>query len=171
VPEPEAPSTKAPSAIKLPLLLASGSTVALIMLGLLLLVLLRAGRPRGRSAPPAAPMRALVASPPQHRPAAQLPGGAWGALSVIGGQAAAARYVLAGTETLIGREDSCPVQLVGDATISRRHAIVRNDGRQIMVIDAGSTHGTYLNGYRIAGPVSVRRGMVLQVGQTLLRFE
>jgi pSer/pThr/pTyr-binding forkhead associated (FHA) protein len=48
---------------------------------------------------------------------------------------------------------------------------VRNDGRQITVADTGSTHGTYINGQRLSGPIEVRRGMMLQVGQTLLRFE
>ena len=50
-------------------------------------------------------------------------------------------------------------------------ARVRNAGRQITVADAGSTHGTYINGQRLSGPIEVRRGMMLQVGQTLLRFE
>jgi pSer/pThr/pTyr-binding forkhead associated (FHA) protein len=38
------------------------------------------------------------------------------------------------------------------------------------VADAGSSHGTYLNGVRITQPTPVRRGDVLQVGQTQLRF-
>jgi len=92
-------------------------------------------------------------------------------LTVVGGPSQPARYPLVGAETLIGRESYCAIQLPGDGTVSRRHAIVRNDGRQITVIDAGSTHGTYLNGQRVTAPAVVRRGMVLQVGQTLLRFE
>jgi thermitase len=39
------------------------------------------------------------------------------------------------------------------------------------VEDAGSTHGTYLAGRRITAAVLVQRGDVIQVGQTLLRFE
>ncbi len=60
--------------------------------------------------------------------------------------------------------------LIGDGSVSRRHAIIRNNGRQVTVEDAGSSHGTYLNGVRIVQPTPVRRGDVLQVGQTQLRF-
>jgi pSer/pThr/pTyr-binding forkhead associated (FHA) protein len=92
-------------------------------------------------------------------------------LAVVGGPSQPARYPLVGAETQIGRESYCAIQLLNDPTVSRQHAVVRNDGRQITVIDAGSTHGTYLNGQRVMAPMVVRRGMVLQVGQTLMRFE
>jgi pSer/pThr/pTyr-binding forkhead associated (FHA) protein len=108
---------------------------------------------------------------PAAAPPGPLPAGAWGVLAIVGGPSQPARYPLVGAETLIGRESYCAIQLPGDPTVSRRHAVVRNDGRQITVMDAGSTHGTYLNGQRVIGPLTVHRGMVLQVGQTLLRFE
>jgi pSer/pThr/pTyr-binding forkhead associated (FHA) protein len=89
---------------------------------------------------------------------------------VIAGAAQPRTYSLAGAEVLIGRSEECQIVLIGDGSISRRHAIVRNDGRQVTVADAGSSHGTYLNGVRITQPTPVRRGDVLQVGQTQLRF-
>ncbi|HEX5692777.1 MAG TPA: FHA domain-containing protein, partial [Roseiflexaceae bacterium] len=170
LPVPDAPTVEPRLSLNLPLLLVAAAAGIVLVFGLLFAVLIGIMR-RNRRSPVRAPVRPSIASVPPQQLMPNAPAGAWGALNVVGGQARLARYPLAGAETLIGREDTCPVQLVGDASISRRHAIVRNDGRQIMVIDAGSTHGTYLNGQRIAGAVAVRRGMVIQVGQTLLRFE
>jgi len=117
---------------------------------------------------PAPPQPYRPAPPPVAAP--QPPTGAWGTLTVIAGAAQPHTYSLAGAEVLIGRSEECQIVLIGDGSVSRRHAIVRNDGRQVTVADAGSSHGTYLNGVRITQPAPVRRGDVLQVGQTQLRF-
>jgi hypothetical protein len=184
VAEPAAPTRRAPASgtdnppaaaaprTNLVLPLAAGACGIVLLIGLLIVGLVRAGRrPRAAAAPVQRPAAGPVFQPTvPPTPPMPLPPGAWGALAVVGG-AGPARYPLAGTEVLIGRESDCAIQILGDGTVSRRHAVVRNDGRQITVADAGSTHGTYLNGQRVAGPVAVRRGMVLQVGQTLLRFE
>ena len=147
-----------------------------LLLGLLLFALVRSSRrPRAPAAavpvytPPALPLAAppLATTPSESAPQTA----AWGALSVIDGAAQPRSYPLAGAEVLIGRGDDCAVLLIGDGTVSRRHARVRNDGHQVTVEDAGSTHGTYLGGQPVSAPTPVRRGDVLQVGQTLLRFE
>ena len=138
-----------------------------LLLALMVFALVRATR---RPAPAAAAVP-VYAPPPGSAPApTPRPAGAWGVLTVIAGPAQPRSYPLAGTEILIGRSDECAVLLIGDGTVSRRHARIRNDGRQVTVEDIGSTHGTYLNSQRLAGPAAVRRGDVLQVGQTLLRF-
>jgi len=134
--------------------------------GLCVLVLLLAGgaalmlRARARPAPPTTlPSRAAPDS------------AAWGALMVLGGPIPARRFSLSAPETLLGRAPECSIVLSGDPAVSRRHAIVRNTGQAVLVMDAGSSHGTYVNGQRISTAVTVRRGDLLQVGQTLLRFE
>lgn len=109
-------------------------------------------------------------SPPVYQtapPAVQ----AWGALRVIAGPAQPLIYPLIGAGALIGRGEDCAVLILGDAAVSRRHAIIRGNGAQATIEDAGSTHGTYLGGQRIIGATPLRRGDVVQVGQTLLRFE
>ncbi|MGQ9550065.1 MAG: S8 family serine peptidase [Roseiflexus sp.] len=118
---------------------------------------------------PAPPQPYQPAPPPIATPQSQ-PTGAWGTLTVVAGAAQPRTYSLAGTEVLIGRSEECQIVLIGDGSVSRRHALVRNDGRQVTVMDVGSSHGTYLNGVRIVQPTPVRRGDVLQVGQTQLRF-
>jgi hypothetical protein len=154
---------------------------AVLMLALLLFALFQIFRRPGRAPanmpaytlpsaaqylPSAQPRPALPASPPVGPPASQ-----WGQLSVVAGPAQGRVYSLGGSGALIGRGDDCAVLLVGDGAISRRHALIRNDGRQITIEDAGSTHGTYVGGQRLAAPVPLRRGDFIQLGQTLLRFD
>ncbi|HZQ27758.1 MAG TPA: DUF3662 and FHA domain-containing protein [Acidimicrobiales bacterium] len=69
----------------------------------------------------------------------------------------------------IGRLPECDIVL-GDTKVSRRHAEVRRDGGDVVVVDLGSTNGTKVNG---AG-VRERRladGDEITVGTTTLRFE
>jgi thermitase len=182
-PAPGRSPTPAPerSGGNLLLILGAGACGTVLLLTLLIVMLVRgvrrpaarpstpAGMPGAAPAPAQPPLGVPLRTPAA--PPGPLPASAWGMLAVVGGPSQAARYPLVGAETLIGRESYCAIQLPSDPTVSRRHALVRNDGQQIIVMDAGSTHGTYLNGQRVIAPVVVRRGMVLQVGQTLLRFE
>jgi pSer/pThr/pTyr-binding forkhead associated (FHA) protein len=69
----------------------------------------------------------------------------------------------------IGRLPECEVP-VNDPNVSRRHAEVRRQGADYVVVDLGSTNGTRVNG---AG-VRERRladGDEISVGNTTLRFE
>ena len=151
---------------------------AVLLFGFLLFTLVAAMR-RPRRRPAAVP---VYAPPPAVAPVqlpsaapvggiAPLPPTAWGRLSVVSGPALARTYALGGSGALIGRGEDCAVMLLGDGSVSRRHALIRSDGRQVTVEDAGSTHGTYLSGRRVSTAVAVQRGDVIQVGQTLLRFE
>jgi hypothetical protein len=145
---------------------------AVLLFSFLVFMLVGATR-RPRRRPAAVP---VFAPPPAGAPM-QLPSAgpllpnAWGRLSVISGPALARTYALGGSGALIGRGEDCAVMLLGDGSVSRRHALIRSDGRQVTVEDAGSTHGTYLAGQRVTAAVFIQRGDVIQVGQTLLRFE
>lgn len=177
-PRPSAPRNE--TALGLLAVCVCGLVLALL---LATLTLASAGRRRAPSPAPApAPVPVYVPPPPStppqpYQPAPPptptpqpTPAGAWGTLTVIAGAAQPRVYPLSGAELVVGRSEACQIVLIGDGTVSRRHAIIRNDGRQVTVEDAGSSHGTYLNGVRIIQPAPVRRGDVLQVGQTQLRF-
>ena len=147
---------------------------AVLVFALLLWALLRLVRGPKRSAPApyTPPPAGQPWQPPAYTPPAQAaPAGQWGALTVLAGPAPRGSFALSGAGALIGRGDDCTVLLLGDGTISRRHAIVRFDGRQTTIEDAGSTHGTFLSGQRVASPTPLRRGEIVQIGQTLLRFD
>ncbi len=145
---------------------------AVLLFGFLLFALIGATR-RPRRQPAVVPVFAAppAGAPAQWQPAGSLPPMAWGRLSVIAGPALARTYAIGGSGALIGRGEDCAVMLLGDGSVSRRHALIRGDGRQVTVEDAGSTHGTYLAGRRVTAAASIQRGDVIQVGQTLLRFE
>lgn len=70
---------------------------------------------------------------------------------------------------VIGRMPECEVAL-SDQNVSRRHAEVRRQGGEFVVVDLGSTNGTRVNG----SGVKERRlvdGDEITVGATTLRFE
>ncbi len=73
-----------------------------------------------------------------------------------------------GQTTTIGRQEASSVVLA-DAKASRRHATIVRDAQGFTLTDAGSTHGTFINGE----PSTVRRledGDRIQIGQVLLTF-
>jgi hypothetical protein len=153
---------------------------AVLLFGLMIFALVRATRRPRAVRPVAVPIYTPPALPPQWQaPQPALPPppsisqapGTWGALTVIAGPAQPRAYPLAGTGALIGRGEECAVLLFGDGSVSRRHAVIRNDGRQVTIEDAGSSHGTFLAGQRVAGAIPLRRGDIVQIGQTLLRFD
>jgi type VII secretion-associated serine protease mycosin len=159
---PDSPST-APSArgqLSRDLLVIAGvlGCGAVLLFVFLLFMLFRATRRRPGVAPAGSPRMAL-------------PPAAWGQLSVIAGPALARAYPIGGSGALIGRGEDCAVMLLGDGAVSRRHALIRGDGRRVTVEDAGSTHGTYVRGQRVTAATALQRGDVIQVGQTLLRFD
>jgi hypothetical protein len=65
-------------------------------------------------------------------------------------------------ELTIGRATDCDC-LLGDDSVSRRHARLRRDGGRWLLSDLGSRNGTRLNGLRITGEVEVRPGDQLSV--------
>lgn len=72
-------------------------------------------------------------------------------------------------EVTVGRAAGCAIA-VDDTYVSQVHArIFRNDD-EIMVEDLGSTNGSYLNRRRLVGPMIMKRGDRLQVGDTILEL-
>lgn len=69
---------------------------------------------------------------------------------------------------LIGRDEQCDIP-IADSRVSLRHArVFRNAGR-LIIEDAGSANGTYVNGERIAWKI-LTADDVVQVGTKALRF-
>jgi len=69
---------------------------------------------------------------------------------------------------VIGRNDGCDV-MVPDPGLSRRHAEIRREGDEWVVIDLGSTNGTEINGVRITRH-RLTPGDRLLLGTTTLEF-
>jgi FHA domain-containing protein len=81
------------------------------------------------------------------------------------------RVELLGTGgAVLGRSREADVVL-DDANVSRRHAAVRPSGGSWIVEDLGSTNGVKVNGRRIQGPQSLKRGDVIELGTSRATFE
>src|SRR5262249_55558486 len=73
-------------------------------------------------------------------------------------------------EALIGRAPDCQVVL-DHPTVSARHArLFLRDG-QYFVEDTQSTNGTAVNGLAISGPVGLKSGDLVQVGEVHILFQ
>lgn len=81
------------------------------------------------------------------------------------------RFGLTAGFTGIGRHPGNDVVLP-DRRVSGFHARIERDaaGRWLLT-DSGSTNGTTLDGWRVAGPVELCDGALLQIGGTWPRFE
>lgn len=71
--------------------------------------------------------------------------------------------------TTIGREPQCDVFL-DDITVSRAHAEVRQEPGGLLLVDAGSTNGTYVNRRVLEAPEILADGDEVQVGKFRLVF-
>jgi DNA segregation ATPase FtsK/SpoIIIE and related proteins len=89
-------------------------------------------------------------------------------LLVTAGAGAGRRIPLAaGASVQVGRDPSCELAL-DDERVSRRHLHIGAGSRSVQVTDLGSSNGTYVDGERIAGTVTIRPGQVITVGSTTL---
>ena len=69
---------------------------------------------------------------------------------------------------MIGRNPSCPV-CFNFPDVSERHAILTVRNGKAVIEDLHSANGTYVNGEQIDGPVTLDSGMVVQIGESMLR--
>lgn len=70
----------------------------------------------------------------------------------------------------IGRVAPCDLAIPAP-DVSRRHCRVDLDGEWAVLIDLGSTNGTFVGGQRIAAPTRLRNGAHLSVGSVPIRYE
>lgn len=54
--------------------------------------------------------------------------------------------------------------------VSREHARVRREGRRMVLVDMGSTNGTFLNDERVLSPTELRDGDRVSIGSVSLVF-
>ncbi len=74
------------------------------------------------------------------------------------------REILIGTdEFLIGRGLDCDLRL-NESAVSRHHCLLRRDGNDYLLLDLGSSNGTYLNGQRLISQASLHTGDRISIG-------
>lgn len=65
--------------------------------------------------------------------------------------------------TIIGRQQDCDLRL-SDVHVSRKHAMLLEQGGEFLVRDLGSRNGTYLEGRRIVDDELINQGAELDIG-------
>ena len=76
-------------------------------------------------------------------------------------------FALEGDQLTIGRDSTNGVA-INDAEISRKHARMMFQGGKYVLEDLGSTNGTFVNGQRLAGPVVLKPGDVVSLGEQIV---
>jgi hypothetical protein len=77
-------------------------------------------------------------------------------------------YLLQTPVTLLGRGTDCDLRLV-DPGVSRHHAELRVENDQVVLVDLGSTNGTFVNGQPVRR-VTLSDGTRIALGRTTLIF-
>jgi DNA-binding response OmpR family regulator len=74
------------------------------------------------------------------------------------------------TETsTVGRAVESDI-VVTSRRVSREHAQVQRKGQRRVLVDLGSTNGTYLNGERVLAPIELRDGDSVSIGDVVLIY-
>ena len=90
-------------------------------------------------------------------------------LVVIKGPTSGRKYPI-GERLSLGRDFSSDIQL-NDGQVSRKHAEIQRMQDVYVVIDQGSTNGTYVNGQRIEKPTLLAHGTIIAIGFTHFRVQ
>ena len=91
-------------------------------------------------------------------------------LTVLNGKQANAIFSLEeGDKKVIGRDNNCHVQIL-DKGISRNHTVIEWKGNNFLLVDLGSTNGTFVNNKVVISKV-LQNQDVIKIGQTEIRFE
>ena len=69
-------------------------------------------------------------------------------LVVISGPSFGEMYRLKGDRTVLGRGERADIRVLDDG-VSREHAAIERDSGKVVVVDLGSTNGTFCNGGRV----------------------
>lgn len=92
---------------------------------------------------------------------------AW--LVIVGGPLTGKQFVLYQANTVVGSSPKCDIALLKDTEIAPQHFSIAMAGANCVLTDLGSPRGTLVNG-RPVQRHNLRRGDVIQVGQTALEY-
>lgn len=71
----------------------------------------------------------------------------------------------------IGRSSNNDI-VINDPMVSKTHCqIIRDDYGRYTLIDTGSSNGTFINGIRRRGNISLNRGDIVKLGNSFIPWE
>jgi hypothetical protein len=92
-------------------------------------------------------------------------------IRVQSGSSLGKELVLTNPETVIGRAESCDFRLSGDPSIDPIHAHIQREGESVILADAGSQGGTFLNNRRVTHASRMYAGDLIRLGGSVLMLE
>jgi diguanylate cyclase (GGDEF)-like protein len=99
-----------------------------------------------------------------------VPGQLTPSLLVVSGRQAGRAFPIFNSEFLIGRGRQCDLSM-DEESISRHHCKIVTENNETLLIDLGSTNGTYLNGKRVTSS-SLQNGDQFQLGTSaMLKYQ
>jgi two-component system cell cycle response regulator len=90
-------------------------------------------------------------------------------LILYSGEHSGTRFALQGKRLTLGRSPECDVCLESPG-VSRRHAELREEGKDVVLHDLDSSNGTHLNEVRITQPQVLKDGDLVRLGASVLKF-
>jgi pSer/pThr/pTyr-binding forkhead associated (FHA) protein len=91
-------------------------------------------------------------------------------LVVVRGRSASRTLKIPNGITTVGRQDDCQLR-IGSSQVSRKHCQLYERDQRLVVMDLGSSNGTFVNGKRIESQTALAHGDVLSLGKVKLRVE
>ncbi len=96
-----------------------------------------------------------------------------GTLLVVTGRDRGSYYPLESDVIVVGRDDTCDIQIVDDM-ISRRHMQVSGkgdgDAREFYVADLSSANGVFINNRQVTEETPLHDGDTIRIGESKLFF-
>ncbi len=96
-----------------------------------------------------------------------------GTILIVAGRDRGSYYPLPDPTTVIGRDESCEIQIV-DEMISRRHTQIscreEQDVRRFFISDLQSANGVFVNGRQVAEEIELNDGDTIKIGESKLFF-
>ncbi len=96
-----------------------------------------------------------------------------GTILIVAGRDRGSYYPLTKPTTVIGRDESCDIQIV-DEMISRRHTQItrreEQDVQRFFMTDLQSANGVFINGRQVSDEIELNDGDTIKIGESKLFF-
>ena len=96
-----------------------------------------------------------------------------GTILIVAGRDRGSYYSLPEPSTVIGRDESCDIQIV-DEMISRRHTQIswreEQDVLRFFITDLQSANGVFVNGRQVSEELELNDGDTIKIGESKLFF-
>lgn len=90
-------------------------------------------------------------------------------LTIMTGEQAGTHFEFASRPLSVGRDPSRDIQVI-DPKVSRKHAMIRQEGESYVIMATKALNGVVINGAAVEGETKLTEGDEIQLGDTVLRY-